>query len=101
VASAIESLVSMSAARKPTASKRSCLIEDPQAGGATLSTVLMVLAGSRANDPGNKVPGPPAILSLPWPYQGSQLNLEKESDDGLVIARQHFVFLRLRRPLSD
>jgi hypothetical protein len=97
VASAIESLVSMSAARKPTASKRSCLIEDPQAGGATLSTVLMVFSWGRANDPGNKVPGPPAILSLPWPYQGSQLNL----DDGLVIARQHFVFLRLRRPLSD
>ena len=63
--------------------------------------MLMVLAGSRANDPGNKVPGPPAILSLPWPYQGSQLNLEKESEDGLVIAREHFVFLRLRMSLSD
>ena len=62
--------------------------------------MLMVLAGSRANDPGNKG-GPPAILSLPWPYQGSQLNLEKESEDGLVIARQHFVFLRLRMSLSD
>jgi hypothetical protein len=63
--------------------------------------VLMVFSGGRANDPGNKVPGPPAILSLPWPYQGSQLNLEKESEDGLVIERQHFVFLRRRRPLSD
>ena len=62
--------------------------------------VLMVFSGGRANDPGNKVPGPPAILGLPWPYQGSQLNLEKESEDGLVIERQHFVFLRRRRPLS-
>ena len=43
-----------------TASKCSCLVEDPQPGGATLSTVLMVLAGGRANDPGNEVPGPPA-----------------------------------------
>ena len=34
----------------------------------------------RANGPGNKVPGPPAILSLPWPYQGSQLNLEKNQN---------------------
>jgi hypothetical protein len=42
-----------------------------------ISTVLMVFSGGRANGPGNKVPGSPAILSLPWPYQGSQLNLEK------------------------